>query len=276
MKNPFRGETPLDGMEERIEHALTAIAHETPRPEAADGARSQLLSLLHPRRRIWFNERRRKLVATAAAVLAPMALIGAAAALHGSGNGGANLFAAEDTATGTASATMTATGSATDTATDTSSVTPSTTSSTTPTASSTPSASQDAHTNGHGCDDTLFALGNPPFAMAGGPIGCTVGNSGDHRQNGMNGSNASPSPSETPSSTETGTTTETGTPTITITPTPTATPSMSAGVSVNAGPLSVGGPLSLNGNGAVHANANASGLLGGGNGNHANGNDKNP
>jgi len=41
------------------------------------------------------------------------------------------------------------------------------------------------HQNTKGCDDTLFANGSPPFATPGGPTGCTVGNSGDHRQNGM-------------------------------------------------------------------------------------------
>ena len=42
-----------------------------------------------------------------------------------------------------------------------------------------------AHENGKGCDDVLFAMGEPPFASPGGPVGCEVGNSADHRQNGV-------------------------------------------------------------------------------------------
>lgn len=42
------------------------------------------------------------------------------------------------------------------------------------------------HENGKGCDDVLFANGEPPFASPGGPVGCDVGNSGDHRKNGAN------------------------------------------------------------------------------------------
>jgi len=41
------------------------------------------------------------------------------------------------------------------------------------------------HENGKGCDDVLFAEGEPPFASPGGPVGCEVGNSADHRQNGV-------------------------------------------------------------------------------------------
>src|SRR5687767_7439875 len=41
-----------------------------------------------------------------------------------------------------------------------------------------------AHENGKGCDDVLFAMGEPPFASPGGPVGCEVGNSAEHRQNG--------------------------------------------------------------------------------------------
>ena len=40
------------------------------------------------------------------------------------------------------------------------------------------------HENGKGCDDVLFANGEPPFASPGGPVGCEVGNSADHRKNG--------------------------------------------------------------------------------------------
>ena len=41
------------------------------------------------------------------------------------------------------------------------------------------------HENEKGCDDVLFADGEPPFASPGGPVGCEVGNSADHRQNGV-------------------------------------------------------------------------------------------
>ncbi len=40
------------------------------------------------------------------------------------------------------------------------------------------------HENGKGCDDVLFANGEPPFASPGGPVGCEVGNSAAHRKNG--------------------------------------------------------------------------------------------
>jgi hypothetical protein len=76
----------------------------------------------------------------------------------------------------TATPTGTATGTPTGTATD--SPTPDATDTGTPTASA-----NDPHSNGHGCDDVNPAVtdGQPSH---GGPVGCTVGNSGDHRQNG--------------------------------------------------------------------------------------------
>ncbi|MGI8925762.1 MAG: hypothetical protein ACR2HN_03840, partial [Tepidiformaceae bacterium] len=47
-------------------------------------------------------------------------------------------------------------------------------------------AAIEAHQNGHGCDDLLFdADGNRLEVQTGGPIGCTVGNSAEHRQNGL-------------------------------------------------------------------------------------------
>lgn len=57
------------------------------------------------------------------------------------------------------------------------------------------------HENGKGCDDVLFANGEPPFASPGGPVGCEVGNSGAHRKNGA-----------TPEASPTGTATPTATP----------------------------------------------------------------
>ena len=57
-----------------------------------------------------------------------------------------------------------------------------------PSATGTVSASAtkaDPHSNGHGCDDIIHAEGRTPGP--GGPVGCTVGNSGDHRQNGAHG-----------------------------------------------------------------------------------------
>ncbi|MCK9519731.1 MAG: hypothetical protein M0R74_12020, partial [Dehalococcoidia bacterium] len=56
-----------------------------------------------------------------------------------------------------------------------------------------------AHTNGHGCDDVLFANGRGP----GGPIGCDVGNSGPHRKNGV----PKETPTGTPAAQEPGTST---------------------------------------------------------------------
>src|SRR5436190_13311216 len=49
----------------------------------------------------------------------------------------------------------------------------------------TPSATltgSDPHSNGHGCDDIIH--GGDATPGPGGPVGCTVGDSGDHRQNG--------------------------------------------------------------------------------------------
>ncbi|MGE3075852.1 MAG: hypothetical protein AB7N24_19210 [Dehalococcoidia bacterium] len=48
----------------------------------------------------------------------------------------------------------------------------------------TPEEQLPPHENGKGCDDVLFANGEPPFASPGGPVGCEVGNSADHRKNG--------------------------------------------------------------------------------------------
>lgn len=47
-----------------------------------------------------------------------------------------------------------------------------------------------AHENGKGCDDVLFGMGEPPFASPGGPVGCEVGNSAEHRQNGARNEDA--------------------------------------------------------------------------------------
>jgi hypothetical protein len=52
------------------------------------------------------------------------------------------------------------------------------------TAEAAPEEKLPPHENGKGCDDVLFANGEPPFASPGGPAGCEVGNSADHRKNG--------------------------------------------------------------------------------------------
>jgi hypothetical protein len=75
----------------------------------------------------------------------------------------------------------------------------------TPAAGATPDATatkMPPHENGKGCDDVLFANGEPPFASPGGPVGCDVGNSGDHRKNGAK-STPTPDASATPSAGET-------------------------------------------------------------------------
>lgn len=46
-----------------------------------------------------------------------------------------------------------------------------------------PDAAANAHENGHGCDDIIHSADASPGP--GGPVGCDVGNSGDHRQNGV-------------------------------------------------------------------------------------------
>lgn len=76
----------------------------------------------------------------------------------------------------------------------------------TPAAGATPDATTTKtppHENGKGCDDVLFANGEPPFASPGGPVGCDVGNSGEHRKNGAKetptpDASATPDASETP------------------------------------------------------------------------------
>lgn len=156
MKNPLHSESPLAGMEERIERALTAIDHGTRRPEAEDSARSQLLSVLHPTQRLPFNEQRRKLMAAAVAVLTPMALIGLAAAFHGSGGGATDYFSTGHTATATVSATPTKSDPA-----------------------STNSHAQDAPINSQGCTGISFPFTSPLFGIAGGRLACVGGGSGD-------------------------------------------------------------------------------------------------
>jgi hypothetical protein len=77
-------------------------------------------------------------------------------------------------------------------------------------ASATPTEKPDPHANGKGCDDVLFANGEPPFASPGGPVGCDVGNSGDHRQNGAHqGGGTGGTPTATPTAGETPTPTGT-------------------------------------------------------------------
>ena len=88
-----------------------------------------------------------------------------------------------------ATATPTATGSAT----------------ATPTPDSDADTKTDPHANGHGCDDIIHGPDATPGAH-GGPVGCTVGNSGDHRQNGQHGNGsgtATPTPTSTPDPTAT-------------------------------------------------------------------------
>ncbi len=92
-------------------------------------------------------------------------------------SGESSIESAASTATGIASAIAGATGSGT-------------------------SSAIAAHTNGHGCDDIIHAPDRTP--APGGPFGCEVGNSGEHRQNGK-------SPTGTATATPTGTSTPTGT-----------------------------------------------------------------
>ncbi len=74
-----------------------------------------------------------------------------------------------------------------------------------PSASSSPDATrQDPHANGKGCDDVLFAAGRTP--VPGGPVGCTVGNSGGHRQNGLHGNVATTASPSAPAAGSTSTT----------------------------------------------------------------------
>lgn len=94
-------------------------------------------------------------------------------------------------------------------ATGTASATADASASPSPTASSTATG---PHANGKGCDDVLFKDGARP-PVKGGPAGCTVGNSADHRQNGKEKGTptAEPSATETASATATATGTATAT-----------------------------------------------------------------
>lgn len=62
-------------------------------------------------------------------------------------------------------------------------------------AAATPAGAEgdDPHANGHGCDDIL--LGGDATPGPGGPVGCTVGNSGSHRKNGAGAATETPTPS---------------------------------------------------------------------------------
>lgn len=156
-------------------------------------------------------------VLTAVALVAPLAALSTGAALAGHNPVTAPLDAVTALATldetqtandPAAAETPTATPTETSTSTPTESATADGTAS--PDATGTPSpsgtalsAAEAAHTNGLGCDDILWANGRGP----GGPIGCEVGNSGSHRQNGANKATAT----STPEATETATPTETPT-----------------------------------------------------------------
>lgn len=82
----------------------------------------------------------------------------------------------------------------------------------TPTPDATPTSAaekKDPHDDGHGCDDIIHAEDRTK-GTPGGPIGCEVGNSADHRQNGLHGAHAStPEPETTPGATPTSATPET-------------------------------------------------------------------
>lgn len=64
-------------------------------------------------------------------------------------------------------------------------------------------AANDPHANGKGCDDIIHAEDRTP--APGGALGCTVGNSGDHRQNGKTAtSTATPTATGTAAASPTG------------------------------------------------------------------------
>ena len=178
MKNPLHSESPLAGMEERIERALTAIDHGTRRPETEDSARTQLLSVLHPTQRVRLSEQRRRLAAAAVAVLTPMALIGVAAAFHGSGGGATDYFSTGQTATATVSATHSASDPP-----------------------STNSDRRNAPINSPGCDASGFAPVNSLFGIQRGRLACIGGANSDFLRSGP----ATPGTTATPSSTAPGT-----------------------------------------------------------------------
>jgi hypothetical protein len=156
----------------------------------------------------------RRAVVASVAMLAPLAAVSAVGAMTGA----ATLAAPANLVSGVAehlgiTATDHTTAPITDAGTADSGVLPATTTAAHPASTaggtggtSAADASKPApHENGLGCDDTLFANGAPPFATAGGPVGCSVGNSGDHRQNGVNGNGGS---SQTDDSDTSGSTSE--------------------------------------------------------------------
>ncbi len=130
------------------------------------------------------------------------------------------------------SASPSPSASPTESVTPTASATTTETPTATPTGEPTATASFAAHTNGHGCDDLLFADGEH-VASFGGPVGCEVGNSAAHRQNGLHGNGAA-----------------TAAPTDTVTETPTTTPTGAASLtgSLDAGLTTHGNSGNARGN----------------------------
>ena len=147
-------------------------------------------------------------VLAAAAIAAPVIAISAAGALTGNATLGAPVDAVTVAAQSLlGSATPTATAPTTDAAGDTTeqddaslTATGTTGASPSASASATGSAAAAAHSDGHGCDDVLFADGTKT-PTPGGPADCTVGASGDHRQNGKHTATATSSASATASAT---------------------------------------------------------------------------
>ena len=133
---------------------------------------------------------------------------GASAAAHTNGHGCDDIIHAEDRTPAPGGPVGCEVGNsgehrqngktATATATGTATATPS------GTAAASPAGASDPHANGHGCDDVNPAvIDHQP--SHGGPVGCTVGNSGDHRQNGAGAATSTATASGTAAASTTGT-----------------------------------------------------------------------
>ena len=157
--------------------AMTAAAALTPEPAAPSASKTSALTTSASTSSATATGTSTPTTATASA---PASAIGDEGADSGGEGGGESASTVGSTPGGTASASATATGTGVAAA-----------------------AANDPHTNGNGCDDIIHAEDRKP--APGGALGCTVGNSGDHRQNGKTAtSTATPTATGTAAASPTG------------------------------------------------------------------------
>ena len=207
MRNAFRrAEAISPDIEDSARRLFAPLAGEQPSPGATNAARHALQGAIAEAGPASGLGMARRLVLASAAVFAPLMAVTAVAALSGqaplsapvnfvssaaehvglAGSGGAGH---PDTNGQPGTSILAATNA---------------TSSTTAEASQTSQTASDAaHTNGKGCDDVLFKLGQPPFATPGGPQGCDVGSSAAHRKNGQDNSQSAQNGNDSSQSSQT-------------------------------------------------------------------------